>query len=131
MATLSSFFGALALLLASLGLYGVMSYNVTRRTSEIGLRIALGAQRADVTWMVLRETLLLVALGVAIGTPAALTAARLAASQISGLLFGLSANDARTIALAALVLVGVAMLAGYLPARHAAKVDPMEALRHE
>jgi len=108
-----------------------MSYNVTRRTSEIGLRMALGAQRADVTWMVLRETLLLVALGVAIGTPAALTAARLAASQISGLLFGLSATDARTIALAALVLAGVAMLAGYLPARHAAKVDPMEALRHE
>ena len=130
-ATLSGFFGAMALLLACIGLYGVMSYNVARRTSEIGIRLALGAGRANILWIVLRECLLLVSLGIAIGAPVALVAGRLAASEISGLLFGLSATDASTIALAAVALTGVAMLAAYLPARRAMRVDPLVALRYE
>ena len=131
LATLSGFFGLLALLLACVGLYGVMSYNVARRTSEIGIRMALGAGRADMIRMVLRESLVLVALGMAIGIPIALAATRLAASQISGLLFGLSATDARTIGLAMFLLTGVTMLAACLPARRATKVDPLVALRYE
>ena len=130
-ATLSGFFGGLALLLACIGLYGVMSCNVARRTSEIGIRLALGAGRANILWIVLRECLLLVSLGIAIGAPVALAAGRLAASEISGLLFGLSATDASTILLAALALTGVAMLAVYLPARRAMKVDPIVSLRYE
>ena len=130
-ATLSLFFGGLALGLACIGLYGVMSYNVARRTGEIGIRIALGARYPDIIWMVLRQTLLLVAIGIAIGTPAALAAVRVTASQISGLLFGLSATDATTIGLAALILTTVATLAGYIPAGRAARIDPMEALRYE
>jgi predicted permease len=131
MATLSGFFGLLALLLACVGLYGVMSHNVARRTREIGIRMALGAQRADMIRMVLRESLVLVALGIAIGMPIALAATRLAASQISGLLFGLSATDARTIGLAMFLLTGITMLAACLPARRATKVDPLVALRYE
>ncbi len=130
-AQLSSFFGGLALMLACVGLYGVMAYAVTRRTNEIGIRMALGAQRGDVLWMVLRETLALVLIGVGIGIPAALATTRLVSSLISGLLFGLRANDPSTIALAALLLVAVAVLAGYIPARRASHVDPMVALRYE
>jgi predicted permease len=126
-ATLSSFFGAFALLLAALGLYGVMAHAVARRTREIGVRMALGAQAGAVLWMVLRETLLLVFVGVAIGLPVALAATRL----IKGLLFGLGANDPLTIALSVLAMLAVAALAGYLPARRAASVDPMTVLRHE
>jgi predicted permease len=126
-ALLSSFFGLFALLLSALGLYGVMAYAVARRTREIGVRMALGAQTSDVLWLVLRETLLMVSIGVAIGLPAALASTRLAKS----LLFGLSANDPLTVALAVLVMLAVAALAGYLPSRRATRIDPMEALRCE
>jgi predicted permease len=126
-ALLSSFFGLFALLLAGLGLYGVMAYAVSRRTREIGIRMALGAQPGNVLWLVLRETLLLVAIGIAIGLPVALAATRLT----KGLLFGLTANDPLTITLAPLVMIAIAAMAGYLPARRAAQVDPMVALRQD
>jgi ABC-type antimicrobial peptide transport system permease subunit len=127
MATLSALFGVLAVLVASVGLYGIMAYAVVRRTSEIGIRMALGAQQADVLWMVLRETLVMVAIGLATGVAAALASSRVISSQ----LFGLTAHDPWTIAAASVVLLGVALFAGYLPARRATKVDPMEALRYE
>jgi len=126
-AQLASFFSLFALLLASIGLYGVMSYAVTRRTSEIGLRMALGARTADVVRLVMKETMLLVAVGVAIGLGAALATTRL----ISTLLYGLTPNDPVTMAAAAVLLLAVAGLAGWLPARRASRVDPMIALRHE
>ena len=126
-ATLSGFFGALALLLASIGLYGVMSYIAARRTNEIGIRLALGASRAGVLWMALRETVALVILGIAIGVPGALAAGRL----ISTLLFGVSASDPVTVTAASGLMIAVAMLAGFVPARRASKVDPMVALRYE
>ena len=126
-ALLSSFFGVFALMLASLGLYGVMSYTVSRRTREIGIRMALGADAGKVLWLVTRETLMLVIVGIAIGLPTAL-----AATQMTrGLLFGLAPNDPLTITLATVVMITVAVLAGYLPARRAAHVDPMIALRQE
>jgi predicted permease len=124
---LSSFFGLLALTLACVGLYGVMAYRVARRTNEMGIRMALGARSSDVLWMVLREALFLVLAGIAIGIPAAIGAGHL----ISSLLFGLTPSDPVTISLATLLLVAVAVLAGYLPARRASRVDPMVALRYE
>src|SRR5215831_5111954 len=127
MAKLSSFFGLLGLLLACIGLYGVMSYDVERRTREIGVRIAFGAQRRDVAGLVLRQTMLMAVIGVIVGLSAALATTRL----ITSLLYGLTPNDPLTIGLASLLLLAVAALAGYLPARRAARVDPMEALRHE
>ena len=126
-AKLSSFFGALALLLASVGLYGVMSYSVTGRTREIGVRMALGAQSGDVRRMVLREAVLLVALGVALGIPAALLGSRALASM----LFGLTPSDPASMATAVAILALVAAIAAYIPARRATKVDPMVALRYE
>ncbi|MGH9851678.1 MAG: FtsX-like permease family protein, partial [Blastocatellia bacterium] len=126
-ATLSLCFGLLALLLACIGLYGVMSYDVARRMREIGIRMALGASAQQVVRLVLRQTLAWVALGVAIGLGAALATTRWAES----LLFGLKPNDPLTIGLAALALLAVAAVAGYLPARRAARVDPLVALRHE
>ena len=126
-AMLSSFFGALALLLASIGLYGLMSYGVTRRTREIGIRMTLGARPATVLGGVLREVLALVLMGLALGVPCALAASRLLASM----LFGLSPHDLPTLAGVALLLVVVALVAGYLPARRASHIDPMTAVRME
>ena len=127
MATLSGFFGALAALIATIGLYGVMSYMVARRRNEIGIRIALGADRRDVVRMVMREAGLLLAGGVVVGTALAIAAARTAAT----LLFGLRPGDPTTLAMAAMGLGTVAMLASYLPALRAARLEPTEALREE
>ena len=126
-ANLSSFFGALALSLACIGLYGVMSYGVTRRTSEIGIRIALGATPSGVTRMVMRETMVVVVIGVTIGLGTAAATTHL----IRSMLFGLAPTDTVTIVFAVLLMIAVAALAGYLPARRASKVDPMIALRYE
>ena len=130
-AMLSSLFGVLALLLASVGLYGLLAFGVVQRTGEMGIRMALGAGRDDVVWMILKEALLLVLAGVVVGVPVALGVTRLAGSQISGLLFGVKATDPITIGTAALVLIPVASIAAYLPARRASRVDPMVALRSE
>jgi predicted permease len=124
---LTGFFGLLALLLASIGLYGVTAYAVAQRTNEIGIRIALGAGRARVLWMVLRDAVILVGIGIVIGILGALASTRLASS----LLFGLGATDLGTMAWAALILCLVAIFAGYLPARKAARLDPSHALRYE
>jgi predicted permease len=126
-ARLASFFGLLALLLACIGLFGIMSYAVAKRTNEIGIRMALGAGRGDVLRLVFREGLTPVVIGVAIGLPAAVMGARLIAS----LLFGLTPADPLTIGIASVLLLAVAALAGYLPARKASRVDPMTALRCE
>ena len=127
LAQLVSFFGLLALALACVGLYGIMAHAVVRRTNEIGIRMALGAERRDIIWMILRETLMLVVLGMAIGVPAALGAAKLISSQ----LFGLNPSDPATLLIAVVFLTFVAALAGYLPARRASRVDPLVALRYE
>lgn len=127
MAKLSGFFGVLALLLASIGLYGILSYGVASRTNEIGIRMALGAGASDILSLVLREAVLLVLIGVGIGVPAVLYVARFAKT----LLFELSPADPVSLGLAGVVLVFVALLAGYIPARRATKVDPLEALRAE
>jgi len=126
-AQLGSAFSLFALLLTCVGIYGVMSYAMTRRTNEIGIRVALGATVRHVLWMVMREVSLLVALGVGIGLAAALATTHL----ISTLLFGLASNDPLTLTLATLLMIGFAALAGYLPARRAARVDPVVALRHD
>jgi predicted permease len=126
-AQLVSFFGALALILACIGLYGVMAHGVARRTNEIGIRMALGARGGNIAWMILRETLHLVFAGLIVGVPAALIGARLIAAQ----LFGLNPTDPLTLVGAAAVLTLVAMLAGYLPARRASRVNPLNALRYE
>jgi predicted permease len=124
---LCSFFGALALLLACVGLYGVMAYSVTQRTGEIGIRMALGATEHSILWLVLRETTRVVVVGVMVGVPLAFASTRL----VSAFLFGLTATDPQTIALATLVLLTAAGVAAYLPARRAASVDPIVALRYE
>ena len=126
-AKLCTGFAILALLTACVGLYGTMSYTVARQVSEIGIRMALGAQRAAVLWMVLRRVLLLAAAGLAIGLPAALIASRV----LKSLLFQTQANDPRILALAAVVLVSAALLAGYAPAKRASRIDPLAALRNE
>jgi predicted permease len=127
LATLSGFFGALALLLATIGLYGVMSYNVERRHNEIGIRLALGAEPSRVLRMVLAEVAILIAIGLMVGFGAALATTRLVAS----FLYGLQPNDPWTLGIAAAMLAMVAAIAGYLPARRASRLDPMTALRQE
>ena len=127
LATLSTGFGLVALLLAAVGLYGVMSYTVTRRRREIGIRLALGAARSWVLWQVLRETALLSCAGIAIGLAGALAAARL----IATFLFGLTPRDPLTLVATAAILLVTTLVAGYLPARRAASVDPSRALRSE
>ncbi|HXO04538.1 MAG TPA: ABC transporter permease [Candidatus Sulfotelmatobacter sp.] len=127
LATLSGFFGGLALLLTAIGLYGVMSYVVTQRTREIGIRMALGAQPASIMSLVMRDAAALLAVGIAAGVVASIWVARL----VQQLLFGLKANDAETLALAAGSLVVIALLASYLPARRAMRVDPIKALHYE
>ena len=120
-------FGGLALLLAAIGLFGLMSYSVSRRTNEIGIRMALGAQRQDVLRLVMRESMILVAAGVVVGVAIAAGASRL----VTTLLFGLAGTDSLTIAGAIVVMVIVSALAGFLPARRASRVDPMIALRYD
>ena len=126
-ASLSSAFGLLATILAAIGLYGVMAFLVARRTREIGIRMALGALTGDVLWIVMREVLLLLGIGIAIGVPAALGISNLIRSQ----LYGMSPSDPATIALATLGIVAIATISGYLPARRATRVDPVRALRYE
>lgn len=126
-AMLSGFFGLLALMLATLGLYGVMAFVVARRTAEIGIRIALGAQRTAILRMVLRESLVLIALGVAAGS--ALTLAL--AHTVRSLVFGIEPNDPLTLAAAGLVLGLVGLLASFFPANRAARLDPVAALHQE
>lgn len=126
-ALLSSFFGFLALLLATIGLYGVFSYTAARRRGEIGIRMALGAAERAVTWLVLRDVIFMLVIGTALGVVASLWAGRF----VKSLLFGVGAANPATLMLAAAVLCTAAALAAYLPARRAAKMDPMLALREE
>lgn len=125
--TLGGFFGGLALLLAAVGLYGVMAHAVARRVREIGIRMALGARAGEVRWLILRETALMVGAGALIGIPAALALTRL----LTTFLYGLTPQDPLSIAAATFLLLGITALAGYIPARRATRVDPMIALRYE
>jgi predicted permease len=127
LAALGAFFGTLALVLAAIGLYGVVAYGTARRTGEIGLRIALGAPRAQVVWMILRDSLLLVALGLAIGLPAALAGAR----AVQSVLFGIRPADPFTFATTAALLAAIGGAAAFLPARRASRLDPSQVLRNE
>jgi ABC-type antimicrobial peptide transport system permease subunit len=127
LALLSGSFGLLATALAAIGLYGVMSYTVSRRTREIGIRMALGAERVTVVWLVLREVAFLTVVGIALGVPSALGLSRLVRSQ----LFGIEPTDPLTIMIAATTLALVGLLAGYIPARRAASVQPVLALKYE
>jgi ABC-type antimicrobial peptide transport system permease subunit len=126
-ARLTALFGALALVLASVGLYGITSYQVARRTSEIGLRMALGANRMDVVRMVIRSAIVQAGVGLAIGVPIALLGARYMADQ----LYQVRSYDPLSLAVAVLVLSTSAIIAGFLPARRAASIEPLTALRTE
>jgi putative ABC transport system permease protein len=119
-------FAALALILAAIGLYGVISYSVSQRTGEIGIRMALGAQPRDVLKLIVGQGLILTVIGLALGLAGALALTRL----MAGLLYGVSATDPLTFAAIALLLTSVALLASYIPARRAMKIDPLIALRH-
>ena len=127
LAFLATFFAALALLLACIGLYGVMAYRVARRTREIGIRLAIGARQQSVVWMMVRETVLLVTIGAALGALTSLGVNRFIAAQ----LFGVTPRDPVAIVVALSVLACVTLLAGYVPARHASRIDPVKALRAE
>jgi ABC-type antimicrobial peptide transport system permease subunit len=124
---LAAGFGALALVLSAVGLYGVLAYSVARRTGEIGIRMALGALPRQVAWSILRQTLWLVAIGLAVGVPASMLLWGLAEK----LLYGVTPTDAVTQAGAAALLAMVAFVASYLPARRASRIDPLVALRYE
>ena len=126
-AKLCTGFAMLALAIACVGLYGTVSYNVARRTGEIGIRMALGAQRGTVVWMVLREVCVLAAVGLAISVPAALATSKL----VESFLFGMKHNDPASLTAAVVILLSAALLAGYVPAQKASRIDPMIALRHE
>ena len=126
-ATLSGIFGGLGMLLAAMGLFGLLAFTVARRTSEIGVRMALGATARGITWMVLKSALALVAVGLVLATPAVFWSKRLAASMIENL----PTSDSLPIAFAVVVMTVVAIAAAYVPARRAARVRPVEALRHE
>ena len=126
-AVLLSVFGVGALLLATIGIYGVMAYSAAQRTREIGIRIALGAERSDILKLIIRQGIFLISIGAGLGLALALAATRV----LQSLLFGISATDPLTFAVVLFVLVGVALLACYLPARRATKVDPLVALRYE
>jgi ABC-type antimicrobial peptide transport system permease subunit len=126
-AKLSTCFAILALLIACVGIYGTMSYSVARQTGEIGIRMALGAPRGSVMWMVLGRVLLLAGAGLAISAPLAMGTSHF----LKSLLFGVQPNDPWILALAGLVLLAAAMIAGYAPARRASRIDPIVALRHE
>ncbi len=130
-AKLVGFFATLALVLVCVGLYGVMSYSVARRTSEIGIRMALGAQPGNILGMVLRETMLLVGAGVVLGVGASLGTAKIASHHVAGLLYGLKITDTASIWVAVAFIAIVAAVSGFVPARRAMRVDPMVALRHE
>jgi predicted permease len=130
-ALLSSAFGVLACLIAAIGLYGVVAYSVSRRTNEFGIRLALGAQRGDIRRLVLRQTLAVILCGVAIGIGGALVVVRLLSSTINGMLYGIKSTDISLFVGATISLVAIALLAAFLPARRAMRVDPMEALRYE
>jgi len=126
-AELSGAFGLLALTMAAVGLYGVIAYLTTQRTGEIGIRLALGADRRSVRWLVLGDTFRLVAVGLMIGIPVALASARLLASQF----YDVASNDPLALTVGLVILSVVALLAGYLPASRAARVDPLVSLRSE
>ncbi|HEX5432193.1 MAG TPA: FtsX-like permease family protein, partial [Bryobacteraceae bacterium] len=126
-AMLCSCFAVLALLIACVGLYGTMSYAVARRSNEIGIRMALGAQRPRVVWMILRGVLAMSVAGLAIGLPIAYATSK----YVESFLFKMKPNDPLTVGAAVGILLASAILAGYLPARRASRIDPMEALRHE
>jgi predicted permease len=126
-AMLSAVFGIIATLLATVGLYGVMAYTVARRTREIGIRMALGAFSRNVVWMIMKEVIVLIGIGVALGLPAAWALTQYVQSQ----LYGLTPNDPVTLITATFVLIAVAVMAGYLPALRACRVDPVRALRYE
>jgi ABC-type antimicrobial peptide transport system permease subunit len=126
-ASLSAVFGVLATLLAVIGLYGVMAYTVARRTREIGIRMALGAQQGNVIWMVMKEVLFLVSAGILIGVPLALGLSNLIKSQ----LFGMAPHDPFTLVASTLGLAAIACLAGFVPALRASRVHPTQALRYE